>query len=243
VAVSQNLTAAIVQARMGSTRLPGKVMMDLAGRTVLSHVLERCRAIVGVDVVCCAVPDSADSDPVADEAARCGVEVFRGSETDVLDRYHKAALARKADVVLRITSDCPMTDPAVAAQVLQLREDENADYACNSMPPTWPHGLDCEAITFDWLDKAAREAKEPFDREHVTPFIRNHPDAHKVNMPGPGNGAEKHRWTIDTPDDMEFMAALFERLPQGPEGWDYRKPLAIVEADADLAAINAGQER
>ena len=237
------LTAAIIQARMGSTRLPGKVMMDLAGRTVLSHVLERCRAIEGVDMVCCAVPEDVASDPVAEEAAVCGVEVFRGSETDVLDRYHKAALAMKADVVLRITSDCPMIDPAVAAHILQLREDENADYACNNLPPSWPHGLDCEAMTFDWLDRAAREATKPPEREHVTPFIRNHPDARKVNLPGPGNGAENHRWTLDTPDDMDFMTALFERLPQGPGGWDYRKPLAIVEADPELAAINAGHQR
>ena len=100
-------TAVIVQARMGSTRLPGKVMLDLAGKSVLAHVLERCAAIPGADLVCCATVAGPDGDPVAAEAARCGAEVFRGSEDDVLDRYHRAAKQHHAEIVLRVTSDCP----------------------------------------------------------------------------------------------------------------------------------------
>lgn len=230
--------AVIVQARMGSTRLPGKVLMQVGGTTVLDHVLTRCQAIAGTDVVCCAIPDSADSDPVADEARRIGVEISRGSEHDVLDRYWRAARALKADVVMRVTSDCPLLDPAVAAEVLALCAREGADYACNNMPPTWPHGLDCEALTFAWLERAARAATAPYDREHVTPYVRNHPEALKANLPCPAGGVAKHRWTLDTPADLEFMQELFPCLPAGPAGWDWRVPLAVVEADPALARVD-----
>ncbi|MBM3950594.1 MAG: spore coat polysaccharide biosynthesis protein F [Rhodospirillales bacterium] len=231
-------TAIIVQARMGSTRLCGKVLMDVGGKTVLDHVMTRCRAVAGGDVVCCAIPDTADSDPVAAEARRLGIAVFRGSESDVLDRYWRAARALKADVVMRITSDCPLIDPAVAAEVLGLRARDGLDYTCNNMPPTWPHGLDCEAMTFAWLDRAAREASKPHDREHVTPFIRAHPDSRKANLPCPIAGVAKHRWTLDTPADLAFMRALFPRLPAGPAGHNWRAALALVEADPALAHVD-----
>jgi spore coat polysaccharide biosynthesis protein SpsF (cytidylyltransferase family) len=233
------MTAAIiVQARMGSTRLRGKVLMDVGGRTVLDHVMSRCRAVAGADAVCCAVPDTADSDPVAAEARRLGVEVFRGSEADVLDRHWRAARALKADVVMRITSDCPLIDPEVAAEVLGLRAKGDLDYACNNMPPSWPHGLDCEAMTFAWLDRAAREATAPYDREHVTPFIRNHPDSRKANLPCPVAGVARHRWTLDTPADLAFMRALFPHLPPGAAGHGWRAALALVEADPGLAHVD-----
>lgn len=236
-------TAVIVQARMGSTRLPGKVMLDLAGKTVLAHVLERCAAIPGADLVCCATVAGPDGDPVAAEAARYGAAVFRGSEDDVLDRYHRAAKEHHAEIVLRVTSDCPLIDPAVCGEVLALRAREDADYACNNMPPSWPHGLDCEAFSFAWLERAASEARKPSEREHVSPFIRNHPDTRKANLPGPGGASVQHRWTLDTPADLDFLRALFARLPAGRESWDYRVPLALVEQDPALAAINAGQDR
>ena len=118
-------TAVIIQAHMGSTRLPGKVLMDLCGRTALSHVIERCRAIENADTVCCAVPESSENDVVAAEAERAGAVVFRGSESDVLERYYLAAKQLNADVVLRVTADCPLLDPAVSAAVLKLREAEN----------------------------------------------------------------------------------------------------------------------
>jgi len=231
-------TAAIIQARMGSTRLPGKILMDLAGKTVLARVLERCKAIAGVDVVCCAVPTSSDNDGVVVEAKRCGVEVFRGSETDVLDRYYQAGLELKAGVVLRVTSDCPLIDPAVCAEVLQLRSRENAAYACNNMPPSWPHGLDCEAIAFDWLERAAREASDAHDREHVTPYLRHHPDATRANLAGPGGVAAQQRWTLDYPQDLAFLKELFALLPPSPVPLGYRDVLAIIDANPWLSGIN-----
>lgn len=228
---------------MASTRLPGKVLLKLGNATVLEHALRRCMAIPHIDGVCCAVPEGADCDPVAVVAERAGAAVFRGSEDDVLDRYAGAARFMEADVVLRATSDCPLLDPGVCADVIALRARHYADFACNNMPPSWPHGLDCEAVTMAWLERARREAAKRFEREHVTPYVRNHPDALKVSLEGPGGGISRHRWTLDNERDWTFFKALWPRLPEGPDAYDHGIPLAIVEADPALAAINAGQDR
>ena len=235
--------ATIIQARYGSTRLPGKVLMDLGGRTVLAHVIERALAIPGSDVVGVAVPTGAQDDPVAAEARRCGAVVTRGSQADVLDRYWRAARTLKADAVMRITSDCPLIDPEVCGELISLFKDSGADYGSINMPPAWPHGLECEIFSYEWLDKAAREAIKPSEREHVSTFIRDSRAARKVNLAGPGAETVRHRWTLDHPDDLSFLRALWTRLPEGRAAWPWRVPFAIVEADPALAAINAGHDR
>ncbi len=231
--------AAIVQARLGSTRLPGKVLTEMGGRSVLEHVLRRCAAIPGVDTVVCATTDSPADDPVAAAAGALGAAVFRGSEADVLARYAGAAAAAGADVVVRVTSDCPLIDPAVCGAVLDLVTSGRADYATNNLPPSWPHGLDCEAFTADALARANREASEPAAREHVTPWMRRNPDLVRANLAGPGGERARMRWTLDYPEDRAFLAALFEVLAEGPAdtGWD--AVAATVERHPDLAAINA----
>ena len=236
-------TGVVVQARIGSSRLPGKVLMAMGPRTVLAHVIERCRAIEGSDVVCCAVPEGAADDPVATEAARAGARVFRGSPSDVLDRYAGAAAMLGLEVILRVTADCPLIDPALCADVLALRRRGGFDYACNNDPPSWPHGLDCEAITADWLHRSACEASRPWEREHVTPYVRSHPGASRANLPMPGAGASHHRWTLDNQRDLAFFHALWPRLPAGAEGWRWQTVLAIADADPALCALNAGQDR
>ncbi len=200
-------------------------------------------AITGADVVCCAVPWGSADDPVADEAARCGALVVRGSEKDVLARYYDAALECRADVIVRVTSDCPLLDPTLAVGVLSLVTDHNAGYACNNLPPSWPHGLDCEAFQFAWLARAARHARRPSEREHVTPYLRHHPHVRRLSLHGPGGSIVHHRWTLDNEADLRFLRALFRRLPEGPSSHNYRVPLAIVEHDPALAAMNAGQDR
>ena len=235
--------ATIIQARYGSTRLPGKVLMDLGGQSVLARVIERALAIPGSDVVGVAVPTGPQDDPVAAEAKRRGAVVTRGSQADVLDRYWQAAQALKADAVMRITSDCPLIDPQVCGDLITLFKDSGADYGSINMPPTWPHGLECEIFSYDWLDKAAREAIKPSEREHVSPFIRNHRGVKKVNLDGPGPETVRHRWTLDHPDDLTFLRALWARLPDGRAAWPWQVPFAIVEADPALAAINAGHDR
>lgn len=235
--------AVIVQARWGSSRLPGKVMLDLGGRTLLSHVLERCRAIPSADVTVCAIPEGAECDPIAAEAMRAGALVFRGSETDVLSRYHGAARMVHAKTILRVTSDCPLIDPSVCDAVLALLRQSDADYACNNLPASWPHGLDCEAFSAEWLERAAREASAPFDREHVTPFIRNHPQATKLNLPCPSGFLGDTRLTVDWPEDLEAVRAIVAQLPAGEAGWGHQAALRVIAANPEIAAINASRRQ
>ena len=232
-------TAVIVQARMGSTRLPGKVLMPLGGRTALAQCLRRCRAIPGIDHVVCAAPESPDDDPIAEEALRCKVTVVRGSGPDVLARYHKAAQAVGADWVMRVTSDCPLIDPDLCGAILRLAKDRGLDYACNNMPPTWPHGLDAEAFPFPMLDRAFHAARDPFEREHVTPWIRTNKDAKTGNVAREGDSlAESCRWTLDFPEDYRFLQALFALLPD-EEVVGLDRILAVLDRHPELAEINA----
>ncbi len=230
--------AVIVQARMTSTRLPGKVLMELGGTTVLDHVLTRCAAIPGIDKVCCAIPEGNRHDAVAAEAERCGAVVVRGAELDVLDRYHQAAQSLKADIVMRVTSDCPLIDPGLCGEVLaMLLADDSADYAANNFLHRYPHGLDCEAFSFDALARAWKEATEEYDREHVTPWLRRAPGIHRLSLDGPDPELGKLRWTLDYPEDLEFCRALFPLLGRDTPPW--RETLRISREHQDLNAINA----
>src|SRR5205809_123820 len=148
-------TAVVVQARMGSSRLPGKVLLELAGKPVLAHVLSRCRDIRSADAIVCAMPDDPSSRPLESLALECGVDVFHGPENDVLGRHLGAAASVCADVVMRITSDCPLIDPDICDEVVRLRRHDNVDYASNNLPRSFPHGLDCEVFTFAALEQAA----------------------------------------------------------------------------------------
>jgi spore coat polysaccharide biosynthesis protein SpsF (cytidylyltransferase family) len=230
-------TAVIVQARFSSTRLPGKVLESLAGHTVLEHVLHRCGAIASADVVCCAVPANRDSDAVARAAEQLGVVVYRGDEHDVLDRYYRAAQAVDAEVVMRVTSDCPLIDPGICDAVLQLRAQLGADYACNNMPRSGPHGLDCEAFTFAALRRAAHEATDAHSREHVTPWLRSHPQLIRCNLAGDTAGGGP-RWTLDYPEDLAFFRALFALLPPWPAIPSTREVLRLLAGHPEIAAIN-----
>lgn len=236
-------TVAIVQARMGSTRLPGKVLTDLAGLPVLAWVARAANAVPGVDEVWVATSTASADDRIADWCKANGVPCHRGSENDVLDRYADAARDAKADVVLRITSDCPFFDPQVGGQILALRRMTGSDYAGNVDPPTWPDGLDGECITAAALFAAAKEATRPSDREHVIPFIRNHRarfSTRTLHCPLPGLAGQ--RWTLDTPADYDFLNAVARHL-------DVSRPpafldvLAVLDAHPEYSKINAAKAR
>ena len=183
---------------MGSTRLPGKVMTELAGTPVIAWVVRAARAAPGVDEVWVATSTAAADDPIAAWCAANNVPVHRGSEQDVLDRYAGAAAASAADVVVRLTADCPLLDPIIIGQTIRLRAMTGVDYASNVDPPSWPDGLDCEVMTAKALSEAAGEAIRPSDREHVTPFIRNNRarfSAETLIAPLPGSQPSAGRWT------------------------------------------------
>ncbi len=231
-------TAIIAQARMGSTRLPGKVLMQLGDRTVLAHVVRRALAVSNTDIVCVATSTLAEDDAVAEEAGHSGAEVFRGEETDVLRRYIGAARMLEADTIMRVTCDCPLLDPEICGQVLRLRTDENVAYASNVGAAQWPHGLDCEAFSAELLERAGREATVLEEREHVTLWMRRNESVRKADLAGPGAPASEQRWTLDYPEDLAFLRQLLGFLPGSPALPGWRDILDTLGAHPELAAIN-----
>jgi len=163
---------AIIQARMGSSRFPGKTLADLAGRPMLSRVVERVSQSRAIDKVVVATSIAVGDDPIAEFCAKEGVLCFRGSEDDVLDRFYRAAKEHGADVVVRITADCPLIDAAVIDRVVERFQSGDCDYASNVLHYTYPDGLDTEVFSMAALAEAWREAKKPSEREHVTPYLR-----------------------------------------------------------------------
>jgi len=231
-------TVAIIQARFGSTRLPGKVLKPLGNGIVLDHAIRRCRAIPSIDAVMIATTDREEDGAIVAAAERAGALVHRGSAENVLSRYAGAAKAAEADVVLRVTSDCPLIDPGICERVIRLRSETGVDYASNNMPRLYPHGLDCEVFTRAALERADRTATAPYDREHVTPWLRRTADVTRSSVIGPGWPAVQQRWTLDYLEDYDFFAALFPLLPQDRiVGMD--EVLGILAAHPEVVAINA----
>jgi len=231
-------TAIVAQARMGSTRLPGKVLKRLGDRSVLAHVVRRAQAVPNVDRVCIATSTLPEDDAVAAEAVDCGAEVFRGDSTDVLRRYAGAAHMLAADTVMRITCDCPLIDPTVCGQVLSLLVEEKVPYASNVGAAQWPHGLDCEAFTAAILYRAAREAEAMDEREHVTLWIRRNDAIPKADLKGPGAPVSRERWTLDYPEDFVFLESLFDCLPAAGDLAGWRDILAVLAAHPEIAEAN-----
>jgi glutamate-1-semialdehyde 2,1-aminomutase/spore coat polysaccharide biosynthesis protein SpsF len=231
-------TVAIIQARMGSTRLPGKVLAELGDRPVLAWVVRAAAAIAGVDRVIVATSVRSDDDRVASWCADADVACFRGSEDDVLDRFLQAARSFRADVVLRITGDCPLLDPQVCGEIVRLLGGSRADYASNVCPPTWPDGLDCEAMTRRALEAAAEAACLPAHREHVTLYLRNNRHRFRVrNLRCPFPDLAGHRWTLDTPEDLQFLRAVVGRAgPERPPS--YLEVLRVLDQNPELVGTN-----
>lgn len=202
-------TVAIVQARMGSTRLPNKVMRPVCGTPMIGLLLERLSKARGLDQIVLATSTDSRNDPLATYVESAGYAVYRGSEDDVLDRYYRAAGKFEAGVVIRVTGDCPLIDPAVVERVVGLFRESSADYASNVSPPTFPDGLDVEVFTLGALEIAWREAVDPRDREHVTPYIRNSARFKKINL-AHATDESAERWTVDEPEDFAVIERVFE---------------------------------
>src|SRR5712671_457286 len=208
-------TIAICQARMGSTRLPGKVLANLNGKAVLQWTVDAVRKADGIDEVVVATSTLPADDVIARYCAMNRINCFRGSEADVLDRFYQCAIAYAAEVILRLTCDCPFLDPHVITEVVRLRALKEADYASNIDPPTYPDGLDVECFSFAALSAAWREATRPSDRDCVPQFIsRNRHRFHAVNLTCPLPGLVKERWVLDTEDDYKFCVHLAAHLKQ-----------------------------
>lgn len=209
-------TVAIIQARMSSSRLPGKVLMELGGLAVLGWCVRAAKAIVGVDMVMVATSSEDSDKAVAQWCEKQGVACMRGPLDNVLARFAQAARKGEATYVLRLTADCPLLDPQVCGEVLQMLKRERCDYVSNAVPRQWPDGLDCEAFTAEALYAAEAENTLAANAEHVTPFIRNQQQRFKVRSlacPLPGLGTE--RWTLDYAEDFAFLSEVVKYLPAG----------------------------
>ena len=230
--------AAVVQARMGSTRLPGKVLRPLGGRPVLSWVLRAARESACVDELVVATSALPEDDPVEELAREAGAQVVRGSADDVLDRYLRALDAHPADAVVRLTADCPLIDPSLVAMVVSAwrAAPDGIDYLATTLHRTLPRGLDVELVTADALRRAGREATA-HDRVHVTSYVWSHPELFRVAGLVVRPEAADLRITLDTPEDAALLDAVAAAVGDRPPGW--RELVALLRARADLVALNA----
>ena len=239
------MIAAIIQARMGSSRLPGKVMLDIAGRPMLFHVIDRVQQCRSIDKLMVATTDLKEDDPIALFCEKAGIACFRGSERDVLDRYYQAALHVGADAVVRITSDCPLIDPAVVDKVVHTYLDRpQDDYVSNTLHYTYPDGQDTEVFSMKALAYAWENATSPLDREHVTTYIRANAGKscklfNMFNVTFTGRPMPRGlRWTVDEQADIDFVRAVFERLYPGNSSFDLNDILGLLAAEPQLTKIN-----
>jgi spore coat polysaccharide biosynthesis protein SpsF len=235
----------IVQARMTSTRLPGKVLMDVAGKPMLSQQLKRLRRCTAVDEIVIATTTNATDDPVVDLARHESVPWFRGPEHDVLSRYVGAARQERADVVVRITADCPLIDPTVTDRVITelIERIAACDYASNSVERSYPRGLDAEALFIDTLLRADRLARTATDREHVTPLIyAGRPDLFLVHSIVDAQDNSDLRWTVDVAADLEVVRMLYDALDLANDPIGYLQIAAWVRDHPEILKINAGIE-
>jgi spore coat polysaccharide biosynthesis protein SpsF len=249
---------AVIQGRMSSSRLPGKILADIAGQPMLQRVFIRTSRAATVNETIFATTTDSSDDPVEEYCDFSGIPFTRGSLYDVLDRYYQAAKGAKADVVVRITADCPVIDPMLIDDVVNTMIDGKYDFVCNRLPPPWhrtyPIGLDVEACTFKVLAKAWKEAKEPQHREHAMPYFYEgveltrqsrtletgiSPRGFKVALLHHTTDFGDYRWTVDTPEDLEFMRQVYSRF-DGRDDFSWKDVLDLVHNEPKLMEINAG---
>jgi spore coat polysaccharide biosynthesis protein SpsF (cytidylyltransferase family) len=233
---------AIVQARYGSSRLPGKTVADICGKTLLEHVFERARACQRVDeVVLATTTEPADRQLIA-LAASLGIATYAGSTNDVLDRYYQAARRFCASTIVRITADDPFKDPEVVDRVIAAFQAEPLDYASNTIRPTFPEGLDVEVFSFEALETAWKGATKRSDREHVTPFLWRQPERFRLLNVTLDRDLSYLRWTIDYEPDLRFARTVYREL-QPNSLFGMCTILELLDHEPALAQMNAGIER
>ena len=235
-------TAIIVQARMASTRLPGKIMKKVLDKTLLEYQLERLFRVKQAGQVIIATTDHGEEQPIVDLCQKLGVPYFRGSEQDVLARYYSAATEYGVDVVVRITSDCPLIDPAVIDKVIgfYLAHKEEYDYVSNTFPElTYPRGMDTEVFSYQALMEAHEEATDQAEREHVTIFIKRHLDRYRIENITYEKDYSHYRWTVDTPEDFALIEKMIAALyPVNPH-FTLEDCLTLIEEHPEWVKINA----
>lgn len=236
---------AIIQARTGSYRLPKKIMRILCGKTILAHDIERIKQSKNINEIIIATTINEEDDIIVKEAKINGVKVYRGSEEDVLDRYYNAALENNADVIVRITSDCPLIDPYITEEIIDFYLNQSYDLVTNSgddlSKRTYPRGLDVEVFSFDVLEKAHLNSDRYYQREHVTPYI--YENSKNIYYYKNNENYSKHRWTIDTEEDFELIKAIYEELYKGKHDFYFKEILNLFDIKPQLFDINKHVEQ
>lgn len=234
---------AILQARVSSTRLPGKVLKPLLGKPMILRQIERLKRTRSIDRLLIATSVGPEDDALASLCRENGLECFRGSLDDVLDRFYQAAKTSQPDHVMRLTGDCPLTDPEILDQLADLHLGSGCDYSSTALEPTFPDGLDAELMTFSALEHAWREAKLPSQREHVTPFLYQNPDRFSIRVLKNERDLSALRWTVDEPSDFEFVTRVYEGLYPANPNFGMAEVLAFLERHQDLFELNHHFER
>ncbi len=235
-------TVAIIQARMTSTRLPGKILADLAGKPLLYHVVVRAKQSRTLDLVAVATTEGLTDDETARYCEQVGIPCFRGSEDDVLDRYYQSAKHFGAGVVVRLTADCPLLDPEVIDKVVRFFYAGDYDYVSNTIEPTYPDGLDTEVFRWQALERTWREAQLKSEREHVTPYIWKQPNLFRQANVRNDVDLSGLRWTVDEPQDLEFVRSVYAHLARSPS-FGMKQVLALLDNHPELMDINASFNR
>jgi spore coat polysaccharide biosynthesis protein SpsF len=236
----------VVQARMGSSRLPGKVLREVCGRPLLALQVERMRRSRRADRILVATPDTPADQPLATLSRDLGLTCFQGSENDVLDRFYQACRSvglEDADAVVRVTADCPLLDPDLMDEIIGAHLAGDYDYVTNTLPPSYPDGLDVEVLRFAALARAWREAELPSDREHLTRFIRRRPEQFRHHNLAHDPDLSALRWTVDQEEDLRFVTQVFEHFQPVGTAFSWRDVLALVEQRPDIAGLNRGIAR
>ena len=229
-------TLGIIQARFGSTRLPGKVLADIAGEPLLAHVVRRVRRVASIDEVVVATSTGAEDDAVESLCVKLGVACFRGDANDVLDRFYQAAVKHSADVVSRHVADSPLCAPEVTTEAIRLFKDGSYDYVSNVLELSYPDGVEAEVFSFAALEAAWKEAGLPSEREHVTPFLQKHPERFRHGNIHQAEDLSAWRWTVDEPRDLEFVRAVYAAFDGHPE--HYADIVALLRKRPELLAMN-----
>ena len=235
---------AIIQARCGSTRFPGKVFADIDGKPLLWHVVNRLRYASMIDDIIIATTTNPKDRAIEEWCEKEGVKCFRGSEEDVLDRYYSASAAFPSDIIVRVTADDPFKEPAVIDRVIRKLIDEKLDLVTNNFPPSFPEGLDCEAFTSEVLDTMENSTDDAFEREHVTQYVYHNPDKFRIGNVASDVNLSSYRWTIDNEEDYEMVKAVYAGRKPGAGGILLMDEiLGILEENPEIARINSGVKR
>ncbi|KOO49603.1 cytidylyltransferase domain-containing protein [Viridibacillus arvi] len=234
---------AIIQARMGSTRLPGKILKEVNGKPLLAYQLERIARAKYVDKVVIATTVNQKDDVIVEFCDNNDVEYYRGSENDVLSRYYEAAELYEGDSIVRLTSDCPIIDPVILDKTIKYYDDNDYDYVSNTIERTYPRGLDTEVFSRAALEKAYKEATLLRDKEHVTAYMYSNPKNFKLGYITNEQDYSEYRWTVDTTEDFELIELILKKLYQENNMFYMNDVIELLKQNPEWVAINAHIEQ